>query len=132
MLKDVTCFLNLNGITIKRLPWGAMGLRRDFGLLNNVETMKDYGDFKTLIKFIFIITFFWSKGAQEVKCCGIGDCSPLAHVFDHLIPSWWCYKREERINRLVGSGMSLDVAFPLCCSKFKSIMVLCGVFNHPW
>ena len=50
MFEDKMSFLNLKDVTIKRLPRCVMGLRRDFGLPNSVETVKDYHDFKTLIK----------------------------------------------------------------------------------
>ena len=57
-------------------------------------------------------------------------CSPQAHVFEHLVPIWWCcFRRCRKISPVGGSiseEVDLDSLKSLTISRFLSLLCACG------
>jgi hypothetical protein len=65
----------------------ALSLRKgiEFGLLNNVGTVKTLRILGVGHNAFCIMTLFGSRGRVNMKY------TSQAHVFEPLVPSWWCY-----------------------------------------
>ena len=54
----------------------GLSLRRDFGLLNNVETVETTGAFEAGVNVLCLMIWPWAYGGQRVECVSLNEKCP--------------------------------------------------------
>ena len=110
-----SCVLEVCNLLVLILHRGCHKSQKRFWTLNNVETVRNCGDFWSWADGIFALWYSYKPmGARESNVAlwiRIAHINRQAQIFDCFITRDWHYLREIRRCGLIGWSVSLGVGF---------------------